>query len=222
MTPRTALVTGASRGIGAAIAARLEADGHRVLTPSHGQLDLADDASVDAWLAALDEPVDILVNNAGINPLAAGTEVTDEQLYDTLRINLISPARLTRVLGAGMAERGWGRIVNISSIWGTVTKPQRFAYTMSKSAIDGMTRSLAVELGPQGVLVNAVAPGFVDTELTRKNNPPEVLAQLAAALPLRRMGTPEEIAELVAFLGTERNSFVTGQVLIADGGYTCL
>lgn len=219
---RNALVTGASRGIGRAIAERLTADGMRVLTPTRTELDLASDRSVDAFLSKLDVDVDVLINNAGINPLASLDELTDEQLALTLQVDLISPVRLTRAISRGMAERGWGRIVNIASIWSVVSKPRRFAYTVSKTGLVGATRAMAVELGPSGVLVNAVAPGFVATDLTVQNNPPEDLAAIAESLPLRRMAQPSEIAELVAFLASERNSFMTGQVVVADGGYSCL
>jgi len=219
---RIALVTGASRGIGRAIAERLEADGMTVLAPTRAELDLASDASVDAFLAALDVAVDVLVNNAGINPLASLDELTDEDFAATLQVDLVSPVRLTRAVARGMAARGWGRIVNIASVWSIVTKPRRFAYTVAKTGLVGATRAMAVDLGPDGVLVNAVAPGFVATDLTVRNNTPEELAAIAAALPLGRMAEPAEIAELVAFLASERNTFMTGQVVVADGGYSCL
>ncbi|MDO9556419.1 MAG: SDR family NAD(P)-dependent oxidoreductase [Coriobacteriia bacterium] len=222
MSGRTALVTGASRGIGRSIVDALESAGITVLAPTRAQLDLSSDGSVDAFLASLTGRVDVLVNNAGINPLATALEVSDDDIETTLRVNLISPMRLCRAIGAGMAQRGWGRIVNISSIWGTVSKPGRFAYSVSKSGINGMTRSLAVELGSRGVLVNAVAPGFVATDLTRQNNTPAQIAEIAAGLPLRRLAEPEEIAAVVLFLASEANTFVTGQVILADGGYSCL
>jgi 3-oxoacyl-[acyl-carrier protein] reductase len=222
MMGRTALVTGASRGIGRAVADRFEALGATVLRPTRAELDLSVDVSVDAYLRRLDVPVDILVNNAGINPLASIDELTDADLEATIKVDLISPIRLARGLARGMVERGWGRIVNVSSIWAVVTKPRRFAYTVAKTGLVGATRSLAVELAPHGVIVNAVAPGFVETEMTRQNNTPEEMAAIAAALPLGRMASPAEIAEVVAFLASEGNTFVVGQVIVADGGYSCL
>jgi len=219
---RAALVTGASRGIGRAIADRLEVEGFVVLRPTRADLDLADPAAVDAYTAALTVGVDVLVNNAGINPLASLDELTDDDLRATLEVDLVAPVRLARALAPGMAARGWGRIVNIASVWGVVTKPRRFAYTVAKTGLLGATRAMAVELGARGVLVNAVAPGFVATDLTLQNNTAEELTAIADGLPLRRLADPAEIAELVVFLSSERNTFVTGQVIVADGGYSCL
>lgn len=221
MKGRTALVTGASRGIGLAIATRFEELGATVLAPTRAELDLSSDNSVDSYLKAVDPSVDILVNNAGINPLADITELTDTDMYETLQVNLISPFRMARGVAPAMIERKYGRILNISSIWGSVSKPRRLAYTISKSGLNGMTRSLAVELSQYNILANAVAPGFVNTELTKQNNTEEELREIAAMLPIRRLAEPSEIADFVAFLCSERNSFVTGQVILADGGYSC-
>ncbi len=217
-----ALVTGSSRGIGAEIAAVLKANKVEVLTPGRSELDLADDRSVDRYLAGLKDGIDILINNAGINPLAAAAELSDQAIDETLRINLVSPLRLVRGLLPGMIKKRYGRIVNISSIWSAVSKPKRTIYSVSKAGINAMTRSLAVELAPHNILVNAVAPGFVDTELTRQNNPPQELEKIRSGIPLGRLAGPKEIAELVWFLCSEKNSYVTGQTIIVDGGYTCL
>jgi 3-oxoacyl-[acyl-carrier protein] reductase len=121
-----------------------------------------------------------------------------------------------------MIEQGYGRVLNISSIWGVVAKAGRVTYSMSKTGIIGMTRTLAVELAPHGVLVNALAPGYVSTELTRQNNTPAEIDAISRTIPLGRLADPSEIAEVAAFLVSERNTYITGQLILADGGYACL
>ena len=221
MTGRTALITGAARGIGYAIAELFRTRGVNVLTPTRQEMDLMKNDAIDCYCAGIHGPIDILVNNAGINPLATACEFTDADLAATLQINLAAPMRLIRALSPGMAQRGYGRIVNISSIWSEVAKPRRFVYTTTKSGINGMTRALAVEMAGTGVLVNAVAPGFVNTDLTRQNNSAEELRRIADSIPAGRLANPSEIAELVAFLCSGKNSYVTGQTIFADGGFTC-
>ncbi len=221
MTQRTALVTGASRGIGKAVAEALRASGAKVLAPARAELELGSEASISAYLSSLKEPVDILVNNAGINRLGASHEVKAGDFEETLRINLMAPFKLAAALGQGMKQRGWGRIVNISSIWGLVVRERRVTYAASKAGVIGLTRALAVELAPHGVLVNSIAPGYINTELTKQNNSPAEIEAISKAIPMGRLGEPAEIAELVAFLCSERNTYLTGQVLACDGGYTC-
>ncbi len=222
MNGRTALVTGASRGIGLAIVTRLRRAGAKILAPSRSELDLLSNASIDTYLTSLKEPVDILVNNAGINHLAAGTEIIDRDIVDTFQVNLTAPMRLIRGLAPQMIARHYGRIVNISSIWSVVSKQRRVTYSASKSGLNGMTRALAVELAPFNILVNALAPGFVNTELTRQNNTEEELEGIRKSIPVKRLAEPDEIAEAVFFLCSEKNSYITGQVIVIDGGFTCL
>jgi len=222
MIQRTALVTGASRGIGKAIVEQLKTDGVRLLVPSRKELDLLSNRSVDLYLEALTEPVDILVNDAGVNRLGDLTVFSDADLEDTIRINLVAPIRLTRGLIPGMMRRKYGRIVNISSIWSVVSKPGRLTYSVSKSGLNAFTRSLAVEAAPYNILVNAVAPGYVNTELTRQNNTEQDLQNIRKTIPMQRLAEPEEIARLVTFLCSEQNTYLTGQCLLIDGGYTCL
>jgi NAD(P)-dependent dehydrogenase (short-subunit alcohol dehydrogenase family) len=222
MSVRTALVTGGNRGIGHAIADKFRREGVNVLSPGRAEMDLLSNCSIDNYLAGLDGSVDILINNAGINPLGTAAEFTDTDLEATLQVNLVAPLRLIRALAPAMTERRFGRIVNISSIWSAVSKPRRTVYSTAKSGINGMTRAVAIELAQYNVLVNAVAPGFVSTSLTRQNNSPEELERIAATIPCGRLAEPSEIAALVLFLCSDQNSYITGQTLFIDGGYTCL
>ncbi|MFM7291194.1 MAG: SDR family NAD(P)-dependent oxidoreductase [Planctomycetia bacterium] len=221
-TTRQILVTGGGRGIGAAIVARLRADGHQVDTPSRQELDLASMASIDAFLDRhRDDPIDVLVNNAGINILRSIEEIDDATWQEMMQVNLTAALRLTQAFAPGMAARGWGRILNVASIFAVVTRERRGAYSMTKASLAALTRTAAVEFGPRGVLVNALAPGYVDTELTRRNNPPEALKAIEDSIPLRRMARAEELAEVAAFLVSDRNTYLTGQTVLVDGGFTC-
>ena len=220
--PRLALITGASRGIGAAIRIELERRGCRVVVPSRAELDLRKPDSIDAYVKTQGHlPVDILVNNAGINVLNPITAIDPATWQDMVQTNLTAALRLTQAFAPGMASRGWGRILSVSSILGVVTRERRAAYSMTKAALNALTRSAAVEFGPAGVLANGLAPGYVDTDLTRQNNTPEMLANIQAAIPLRRLGRPEELAQIAAFLVSEDNAYLTGQTIIVDGGFTC-
>ena len=219
---RTALVTGASRGIGAAIVEKLTLADCKVLTPSRAELDLASDQSVESYLSSLNQPVDILINDAGINRVAMLDNIQRQDVTDTLQINLLAPFRLIQFLAPQMKMRQYGRIVNISSLWSIVSKAGRTSYTMSKTALNGMTRSLAVELAPFNILINAVAPGYVMTDLTRQNNSPTEIEKISQSIPVQRLAEPQEIASVVAFLCSEQNTYLTGQTIVVDGGYTCL
>ncbi len=222
MNKQTALITGASRGIGKAIAIRLQQEGIKVLKPTRKEMDLLSNESIDRYLGSIKEPIDILVNNAGINLLDFSYDVSDDNIMETLQINLLAPLRLIRNITPQMIARRTGRIINISSIWSMVTKPRRITYSISKSGLNGMTRTLALELAPYNVLVNGVAPGYVNTELTKKNNTKEELEIIKKSIPMERLGEPDEIAELVSFLASEKNSYITGQIIIIDGGFICL
>jgi NAD(P)-dependent dehydrogenase (short-subunit alcohol dehydrogenase family) len=215
------LVTGASRGIGAAIAQRFRLAGYEVLTPASTELDLGSKNAINAYVASHDlTGLTILVNNAGINVLASLEELVADDLERTLHVNVQGHIWLTKQLVPLM--NGYGRIVNISSIWGRFSKVRRLAYTTAKAAMGGFTVAAAVELAEQGILVNAVAPGFVETEMTRLNNSPEALAHIVEGIPLGRLADPSELAEAVFFLASPQNSFMTGQTLYIDGGFSCV
>jgi len=219
---KTVLITGASRGIGKACAARFAQMGYRVLAPSRGELDLGVQGSVEQYISGITEPVHVLVNNAGINPIANIDNINYDEARQLMNINFWAPVLLTGLLAPRMREMGYGRIVNISSIWSGVTKAGRSMYASSKAAINAFTRTAAVEYGAYNVLVNAVAPGYVNTELTQLNNTPEQIEAIKDQLPIGRLAEPAEIAELVWFLGSEGNTIVTGQTIFADGGFSII
>lgn len=222
MKKRTALITGASRGIGLAIADLFKQRGYDALTPMRDELNLLSNDSVNNYLSNLKQPVDILVNNAGINPLAGTSDILDLDMEETLQVNLISPIRLIKGLVPSMVNQNYGRIVNISSIWSKISKPERVIYSATKAGLNGATRAMAVELAQYNVLVNAVAPGFVNTELTRKNNTEDEIKTISDTIPARRLAEPSEIAELVEFLCSEKNTYIMGQTIFIDGGFTCI
>jgi len=219
---QVALITGASRGIGKACAELFIENGIVVLAPSRSEMDLTSSESIRNYIASLDCKIDILINNAGINPIANITELDFETSHTLMQTNFWAPTLLINLLAPQMKAQAYGRIVNTSSIWSTVTKGGRGMYASSKAALNALTRTAAVELAPYNVLVNAVAPGYVHTELTAVNNTPEQIEQIKQNLPIKRLAEPKEIAELIYFLCSSKNSFVTGQTIIADGGYTIL
>lgn len=219
---RTALVTGGASGLGAATAERLRAEGLAVTT-----LDLSEGADVIADVtdeAALrrvaDElgPVDVLVNSAGIvganKPLL---ETTAAEWHRVLDVNVLGMVAAMRVFVPGMVERGWGRVVNFASMAGKDGNPNLSIYSASKAAVIALTKSAGKELATSGVLVNAIAPAVIATPMN-DNTAPDVLAYMTSLIPMKRVGRPEEVAELAAFLSSDRVSFSTGAVYDISGG----
>ena len=237
---RTALVTGASRGIGAATARALDRAGARVAVVARsaatlkaiaGELDnepmfaVADLSEATAPTDVAGEvlaafgTVDILVNNAAAAARLPTAETDTRVIDELLAVNVRAPLLLVAALVPAMIERGRGSIVNVSSVSGLVGTPNRAAYAASKGALDAATRSLAIELGPSGIRVNAVAPGVVDTALWAKNKAiPGVVESIEAQTPLRRWATPEDIADVIVFLASDAARFITGETISADGG----
>lgn len=218
---RKALVTGGARGIGKVVCQRFEKAGYQVVAPTRAEMDLSDPESVAAYVAAnQDQVFDTIVNNAGINEPHEIEDITDDELQRTMAINLMAPIQLLRGFVGGMKRRGYGRIVNVGSIWAVVSKAGRCTYAASKNGIHGVTNTLAVELAPYHILVNTVCPGFTLTDLTYQNNTAEQIADITKDIPLGRMAEPWEIAELIYFVGSEANTYMTGQKITIDGGFT--
>jgi NAD(P)-dependent dehydrogenase (short-subunit alcohol dehydrogenase family) len=228
---KTAVVTGGGSGIGQAVATRLRADGLNVATidlkPGDEKFgyaaDVTDRAAVDAVLdevrAALG-PVTVLVNAAGLEKFKRFTEITFEDWQRVIDVNLNGVFHCVQAVLPDMVEAGWGRIVNISSSSTHSGQPFMSPYVAAKSAVNGLTKSLALEYGPSGITVNAVPPGFIDTPMLRKSAERGylVIDKNIESTPVRRMGRPEDIAAACAFLISEEAGYITGQILGVNGG----
>ena len=213
------LVTGSSRGIGKAVRDLYLSKGYDVTAPGRKELDLETLNSVKEFVH--DNPdFDIVINNAGINDIMNIDNLDEESVRSMMTVNLMSPLTLIGGLASGMKSRRFGRIVNIGSILGTVSSPGRAVYAATKSGIHGVSKTLSAELAPWNILVNTVSPGYTLTDLTIKNNSEEQLNIIRKRIPLGRLAEPKEIAEVVFFVGNEKNTYVTGQEILVDGGYS--
>ncbi|MGW4966977.1 SDR family NAD(P)-dependent oxidoreductase [Nonomuraea sp. NPDC004186] len=219
---RTALITGGVSGLGKAAALRLEKEGVSIITADIADgadlvLDVTDAAAVQA---AADEvgPVDILVNSAGIvGPNAPLWEIPLDGWRRTFEVNVHGTFNACRAFVPGMRERGWGRIINIASMSGKDGNPNMAPYSASKAAVIALTKSLGKELATSGVLANVIAPAVIATPMNATTGP-EALAHITSLIPMGRVGRPEEVAELIAWLASDKVSFSTGAVYDISGG----
>lgn len=219
MDNKTVLVTGGSRGIGKAICKIFADNGYAVIAPTRSEMDLRSRESVKQFILTHPEGFDVIINNAGINEIHLVGELNESDYDDMVSINLTSPFMLINGFIGKMAERKYGRIVNIASIWSVVSKPGRSVYSSSKHGILGLTATVALEYSKYNVLCNSVSPGFTLTDLTRKNNTAQQIAEISKSIPIGRMAEVEEIASVVYFLASSNNTYITGQNIVVDGGY---
>ena len=239
---RIALVTGATRGIGKQIAddlkrlgaeliltgtdheeiSKLKRAGRRRTPTCHWHVvDFMNAGSVKTFLKKIEayERIDICINNAGINRINPIDKMQEEDWQDILRVNLDGPFLVTRSVSRIMKKHRYGRIVNIGSVFGVISKEKRAAYSVTKFGIRGLTAASALDLAPDNVLVNTVSPGFVSTDLTRRILGRKGMQEMASKVPLGRLASPDEISRVVLFMASALNTYMTGQNIIVDGGF---
>jgi 3-oxoacyl-[acyl-carrier protein] reductase len=227
---RKALVTGGTRGIGLSCVEVLTKKGFDVyytgrnepVAPFDGFLkaDFSTREGISDFCSKISEiKIDVLVNNAGVNNPKPLSEIDFPDIDWAFNINLIAPLNITKTVVPHMIDNNWGRVINIGSILGEISREFRSIYSITKSGLVGMTRAHSAEFAKFGVLVNCVAPGYLDTDLTRKNLGPLGMQEISKQIPVGHLGSPRDIAEIVSYLASESSSFTTGQVFTVDGGF---
>ena len=229
MEHKKVIVTGGNRGIGKGIVLSLLDQGYLVLATSRdskkfdmshqnlevANLDVCDQASIDDFQKIVNEfDPDILINNAGITKDNLFLRMTEDDWAEVIDTNLNSVFRMTKLVVRGMLKKKWGRIINISSISGSMGNPGQTNYSASKAGVEAFSRSLAKELGSRNITVNSVAPGFIQTDMTQGLIDEEITKKI----PLQRVGSVEDVASLINFLVSEESNYITGQTLVVDGG----
>ena len=229
MVHKKVIVTGGNRGIGKGIVLSLLDQGYLVLATSRDSkkfdmshqnlevtnLDVCDQASIDNFQKIVNDfDPDILINNAGITKDNLFLRMTEDDWAEVIDTNLNSVFRMTKLVVRGMLKKKWGRIINISSISGSMGNPGQTNYSASKAGVEAFSRSLAKELGSRNITVNSVAPGFIQTDMTQGLIDEEITKKI----PLQRVGSVEDVASLINFLVSEESNYITGQTLVVDGG----
>jgi 3-oxoacyl-[acyl-carrier protein] reductase len=215
------LLTGGQGGIGRSIHEILVAEGHEVISPNSNELDLSKQDVVLEWLELNSNlEVDALILSAGINSPKYFLEIENEEHTRIQDINLNSNREILKAFLPGMQNRKFGRVIAISSAYASVARGGRSSYSISKAALEALIRSIALEHAPSNIIANSIVPGFIETALTAKNNSQIQIGKILERIPMQRFGSPLEVANLVSFLISDKNTYITGQAIRIDGGFS--
>ena len=215
-----ALVLGGRGAIGNAIASRLQLDGCEVKVVGRREFNLDDSDQIDNFFKTNNNNYDILIHSAGLNCPKLFENLSDVEIKESLNVNLLGFLKVAQACLSYWRTQTYGRILVISSLYGFLARKGRLPYTLSKHALVGAVKTLAIELAPYGILVNSLSPGYIDTKMTHQNNSPEIISKFVSCIPLGRLGKPEDIAEVAAFICSSKNRYLTGQDLVVDGGFS--
>lgn len=219
MERRNALILGGHGDIGSAIAQRLNEDGLEVLPVGRDDFDLGDPNSIEAFFSK-NNGFDVVVHSGGLNNPKLFENLSEEEIRISLEVNIIGFLHVVRRCLTKWKANQYGRVLAISSLYGFIARGGRLPYVMSKHALNGAVKTLAIELAQDNVLVNSLSPGYIATKMTYKNNSLEVIEGFVSDIPLGRLGTPADLAEVAAFLCSSRNTYITGQDIVVDGGFS--
>jgi len=228
---QTVLITGASRGIGKSLFRAYSnlganvigttTDKKKIINKNFLEVNFENEESTNSFYKKIKKlkKIDILINNAGINKISSIQNLDEKSLKKILNVNLLAPILLTKIVSKKMIKRKSGSIINIGSIFGHISKSQRSSYSAAKAGLEGFTKAASLDLAKYGILVNSVCPGFVKTDLTKKILGLNKIKQLEKEIPLGRLSSSEEIVNLIIFLSSNKNTYITGQSFIIDGGF---
>lgn len=216
-----ALITGASRGIGKCLKENFQAAGAVVFAPERSEMDLSDIHSIEKYVDGNCQEIDVFIHCAGINLKADVEHLGVSLVNGVFQVNTLSAVEIIKGITPYMKRQGWGRILLISSLYAIVARERRAAYSMSKNALTGLAKTLSLELAPMSILTNCIAPGYVLTEMTKKNLSKTELERIIADIPTGRLQTEQEIADIAMFLCSNFNQSITGQLIAIDGGFIC-
>jgi 3-oxoacyl-[acyl-carrier protein] reductase len=217
---KRALILGGRGEIGGSISHQLSLDGLEAVSVGRSDFSLGSFEEIDAYFAKNGNNFDALVHSAGINHPKLFEQLSEEEISESLDVNLRGFLHVVRACLPYWKKNNFGRVVVISSLYGFLARRGRLPYVVAKHALCGAVKTLAIELAEHEILVNAISPGYIETKMTRANNSPEVIQKLLSGIPARRLGTPQDIAEVASFLCSAKNKYLTGQDIVVDGGFS--